>query len=104
MKRINLLILAFFLSASLSSEAASQSIVSERGEFCLEREVLVWGRFKDQRLFRGDGPMIEISRSEPVVWFCGRSRHEFICPSSESVHLLRVIWEKSGKLIFQCFR
>lgn len=92
------------IGCSFVSGVKAQGVVGERIEFCEEREVLVWGRTDDLRLFRGNSDEVAIARGEPVVWFCGRERLEVLCPLADRVDRVAVDWEKDGRLVFRCLQ
>lgn len=97
-----LLWFASVLLLTMPGTVAAQSVLGERDEICEDREVLIWGRSEDHRLFRGDDISVSVSRNEPVVWFCGRKRFELYCPGSDRVNRIDVSWEKNGVLRFEC--
>lgn len=88
---------------SISELAVAQTYLGEIKNECLDREMRVWGRHSDIRLFRGRSERIAIDRDRPVVWFCGRDRREFDCTARDRADELNVIWEKGGLVLFQCF-
>ncbi len=97
-----LLLITSLIWLTAVGTASSQSNLGERSEVCEDREVLVWGRSEDLRLFRGSFDIVSVNRNEPIVWFCGRKRFELFCPFSDRVSSVDVSWEKNGILRFVC--
>ena len=88
---------------SLGGGAEARDFLGELTRDCNNGEIVVWGKNDDVSLFRGQNKDFLIGRGESVVWFCGRSRRNFDCPSSDKAEWLDVRWDQSGQVTLTCY-
>ena len=98
------LLLIFFYSLAVGGDVFGQEFISEKKFRCSDSEIVVSGGYSEVRLFRNESERIEIGQNVEVVWFCDRTRREFVCDGSEIANMLQIEWDRSGQVTFQCLR